>query len=146
MLSTKLINFQRALIKIPITRIGYGIRNSSSLEQEAQKFLAKHSKRASPQSPYMLGTTYKIQLTSALSLTHRITGVGLGLLIYGFGIAEILSPSKNFAQLLDSYYSILPSIGPDILKLFCGKNISRDNYNLFTIIIIFRYCTRLSYL
>jgi succinate dehydrogenase / fumarate reductase, cytochrome b subunit len=32
-----------------------------------------------PLSPFMIGTLYKPQLTSMLSILHRITGAGLGL-------------------------------------------------------------------
>lgn len=38
---------------------------------------ANKSTRTRPLSPFMLGTYYRFQLTSLLSITHRITGVML---------------------------------------------------------------------
>ena len=32
-----------------------------------------------PLSPFMLGSTYRLQINSAMSLAHRLTGIGLGL-------------------------------------------------------------------
>ncbi|RMH94879.1 succinate dehydrogenase, cytochrome b556 subunit [Lysobacter pythonis] len=37
-----------------------------------------------PLSPFMLGQTYKFQITSVMSLMHRMTGVVLALSAFGF--------------------------------------------------------------
>lgn len=43
--------------------------------------MAKHDR---PISPFMLGQTYRFQLTSTLSILHRISGVLLALAAFGF--------------------------------------------------------------
>ncbi|KAH9422188.1 hypothetical protein DERP_002483 [Dermatophagoides pteronyssinus] len=128
MLITRIITlYPRGQSKNLLTKIGQQIRNDSTFAKEAEKFMARHAKRGSPQSPYMLGLTYKIQLTSMLSLTHRITGVGLGLIIYGFGIAELLYSNKNYAQLLESYADVIPC--KSIFKVMCGTALAYHTFN-----------------
>ncbi|OTF76679.1 succinate dehydrogenase cytochrome b560 subunit, mitochondrial-like [Euroglyphus maynei] len=128
MLITRIVAlYPRGQSKNIVTKIGQQIRNDSTFTKEAEKFMAKHAKRGSPQSPYMLGLTYKIQLTSMLSLTHRFTGVGLGLIIYGFGIAELLYSNKNFSQLLESYSAVIPC--KSIFKIMCGTALAYHTFN-----------------
>jgi len=44
--------------------------------------MAHHDKR--PLSPFMLGQTYRLQITSTMSLLHRVTGVLLAFAAFGF--------------------------------------------------------------
>jgi len=44
--------------------------------------MAHHDKR--PLSPFMLGQTYRLQITSTMSLLHRATGVLLAFAAFGF--------------------------------------------------------------
>lgn len=73
---------------------------------EAQaKFWEKNAQLARPMSPWMI---YKIQLTSFLSISHRITGTGLGVLMYGWGINSCFR-STPWATQLESLAAIFPS-------------------------------------
>lgn len=94
---------------------------SSPYQQEAAKFFERHAKRASPMSPYMFPFAYKFQITSVLSITHRITGLGLGVLIYGIGISELVCPNLNFEQILKKLQAVPGSL-VDAAKLAAGKS------------------------
>ena len=43
--------------------------------------MAKHDR---PISPFMLGQAYRFQITSVMSLLHRLTGVALAIAAFGF--------------------------------------------------------------
>ncbi|KAI7691654.1 hypothetical protein SSS_09616 [Sarcoptes scabiei] len=105
------------------------IRNVMTFQREAAKFFQKHAKQGSPQSPYMLGLSYKFQITTVLSLSHRISGLGLGVLIYGLGITEILLREKNFEQILNSFNSKLSSFTGQMLKIFLGTALAFHTFN-----------------
>lgn len=93
---------------------------SSTLQQEASKFFERHAKRASPMSPYMFPFAYKFQITSVLSITHRITGLGLGVLLYGIGIAELCCSNLSFEQILQKLQAV-PSSLFSAAKVAAGK-------------------------
>ncbi len=51
-----------------------------------------------PISPFMLGSTYKPQITSVLSISHRITGVGLaiGTLLMTWWLVAAATSAKSY--------------------------------------------------
>ena len=69
-----------------------------------------------PLSPFMLGQYYRFQLTSALSLLHRVTGVGLSVgtvLLVGWLVALAGGPwtYATFARHLTAWYGQLLLFG-----------------------------------
>lgn len=52
-----------------------------------------------------------------LSITHRATGMGMGTLLYGWGIQSILSGNTNWVQTLDSLSATFPSASLWTLKV-----------------------------
>ena len=107
---------------------GQQIRKSSltTLQKEAAKFFEKHTHRASPQSPYMLGLAYKFQLTSLLSITHRITGLGLGLVVYGMGIVALSQSKLSYEQILLKIKEAVPEALITGFKFIVGMLCSRE--------------------
>lgn len=53
-----------------------------------------------PLSPFMLGSAYKLQLTSVMSLMHRLTGVALaiGLIVPTWWLVSITQGPDSFMQ------------------------------------------------
>ena len=71
---------------------------------------------ARPLSPFMLGQYYRFQLTSALSLLHRVTGVGLSLgavLLVGWLVLLAIDPwgYAAFAEHVSAWYGQLLLLG-----------------------------------
>ncbi len=69
-----------------------------------------------PLSPFMLGAGYRFQMSSATSITHRITGVGLGLgtLLLTLWLVCAATSDRAFADIqafLASWLGILILIG-----------------------------------
>ena len=58
--------------------------------------------RSRPLSPFMIGPYYKPQLTSMLSITHRLTGVGLvvGLLVLVYWLVAVAAGPEAYANAL----------------------------------------------
>lgn len=84
--------------------------------QEAQaQFWDKNRRLNRPLSPWLI---YKWQITMILSLSHRATGTGMGVLLYGWGIQSILSGNTNWAQTLDSLSATFPSASLWALKVW----------------------------
>ena len=94
---------------------GIRLSTTSSTTTQSEDYFTKNKRLNRPLSPYMLYTVYKLQITSVLSMTHRITGLGLSVLLYGGGIAALASSQTNFAQVLQS---IEGSVSPSILVAF----------------------------
>lgn len=99
------------------------VRSSSTYQQEAAKFFERHAQRKSPMSPFMffLPLGYKPQLTSMLSITHRITGMGLGIVLYGIGIAELTNPKLSYDEILKKTKAVVPGALIGAIKFLCGK-------------------------
>lgn len=85
--------------------------------QVTKDFFERHAARSSPMSPYVM---YKPQLTSVLSITHRITGLGLGVLLYGIGLSELANPSLNWEQILAAIEANVPASLLLAVKLASG--------------------------
>lgn len=60
-----------------------------------RKFSVANERR--PLSPHM--TIYQPQLTWLMSIGHRVTGSGLGVLIYAFGISQSIPTSNSAVSL-----------------------------------------------
>lgn len=74
--------------------------SSPFLEETQETFEQKNERLKRPLSPHL--TIYKPQLTSLLSITHRITGIAL----IGYAIAIVLCKSLYYLLVnVDSVYS-----------------------------------------
>lgn len=60
--------------------------------RDGESFMAKNARLNRPMSPHL--TIYKPQLTSMLSISHRGTGLGLYVLMSGFGIGMMALPAS----------------------------------------------------
>ncbi|XP_018327301.1 succinate dehydrogenase cytochrome b560 subunit, mitochondrial [Agrilus planipennis] len=77
-----------------------------------QDFFEKNEQLKRPQSPHL--TIYKPQITSMLSITHRITGMVLAGYVTAFGIGVLILPHD-----WPHYISALETVSP--ATLFLGK-------------------------
>lgn len=93
-------------------------RSSTTLQEEAAKFFQKHAARRNPMSPYV---RYKPQLTWLLSLSHRTTGIGLGLLLYGYGVSVLKLSESNFEQILQKTKQNFPNWFLQSVKFLAGN-------------------------
>ncbi|KFN46279.1 succinate dehydrogenase, cytochrome b556 subunit [Arenimonas composti] len=66
-----------------------------------------------PLSPFMLGSTYRFQLTSTLSLLHRVTGIALavGSVVLVCWLVSAAFLPEHFAQLTACLASVPGRIG-----------------------------------
>lgn len=77
---------------------------------------APQARRDRPLSPFMIGPYYRPQLTSMLSILHRITGVGLSLgavLLVGWMVALASGPwaYADFSRHLTAWYGQVLLLG-----------------------------------
>ena len=63
-----------------------------------------------------------------LSISHRATGLGLGVLVYGMGISTALSSGTNWDRSLDWIAATFPSWSLYTLKVLVATSIG---YHLF---------------
>ncbi|CAN7983832.1 unnamed protein product [Ixodes hexagonus] len=77
------------------------------------EFFEKNKKLQRPLSPHL--TIYARQITAMMSLTHRITGCGLGVCVYGLGLAPFLT-SQQFPYYVEAVRAM--SISPVLLVPF----------------------------
>lgn len=113
---------------LAITSIG-SVQEASSLPtpREAQDaFFAKNAKLGRPMSPWVI---YKPQLTTMLSITHRGTGLGLGVLLYGWGISSLASSNTNWSQTLDVLSANIPSSLLLTVKVLAGTAVGYHTIN-----------------
>ena len=92
----------------------------SAAEAQAE-FWKKNQRLNRPTSPWMI---YKFQLTSMLSITHRATGMGLGVLVYGMGVSSLLSSDTNWAQSLEWLAATFPSWSLASVKVLVATSIA----------------------
>lgn len=89
---------------------------------EAQaEFWKKNDKLQRPVSPWII---YKFQLTSMLSITHRATGLGLGVLIYGMGVNSVFASHTNWARSLDWVAAVFPAWSLTTLKVLVATAVA----------------------
>ena len=89
-------------------------------EAQAQ-FWKKNESLGRPQSPWLI---YKFQLTSMLSITHRATGLGLGVLIYGMGVNSVFAGHTNWARSLDWVAGAVPGWSLTALKVLVATAVA----------------------
>lgn len=100
-------------------------KNHQGTSSPSEEFFTRNEKLKRPLSPWMI---YKFQLTSMLSITHRATGLGLGVLMYGMGINSCFAGHTNWEQTLDAIHAAVPS---PILYTFKVLVASAVGYHLF---------------
>lgn len=77
---------------------------SSNLDKN---FMIKNKQLNRPLSPHL--SVYKPQLTSTLSIFHRITGLGASVVLYGGGVAALFSTSQSFPEIVQLIQDSVPS-------------------------------------
>lgn len=85
-----------------------------------------------PISPFMLGSAYQFQMSSATSILHRITGVGLGLGTLLFTAWLVAAASG------DSAFSVMQAI--------LGSPIGLLILFLFTLALFYHFCNGIRHL
>ncbi|CAG2118129.1 unnamed protein product [Medioppia subpectinata] len=95
---------RRVLMSTPRSAAVRLATTSSSVSPQDDYF-AKNAALNRPVSPWI---NYKLQVTSVLSFSHRMTGLALSALVYGGGIAALYSHNTNFAQVLQSIQTTVP--------------------------------------
>jgi len=94
---------------------------------EAQTaFWKKNSSLKRPLSPWII---YKFQLTMMLSISHRITGTGLGMLLYGWGISNCFAGNTNWAQQLAWIHNTFPQWSLYSLKVLVAASLGYHFFN-----------------
>ncbi|OBZ72150.1 Succinate dehydrogenase cytochrome B subunit, mitochondrial [Grifola frondosa] len=89
---------------------------TTSLPPSASQEILNQQRLRRPSSPHF--TIYQPQLTWLSSIANRVTGSGLGVLLYGYALAYLVAPS-----VFDSAHVIEVVAGlPDIVK-YAGKTI-----------------------
>jgi succinate dehydrogenase cytochrome b556 subunit len=78
---------------------------ASSPKPLVPEFWEKNEKMQRPISPYVI---YKPQITTVLSITHRISGLGLGIPLYALGISQLFA-SSPWVQQLDALHAYCPA-------------------------------------
>lgn len=76
---------------------------SQTLKKE---FWDKNKELQRPISPHL--GIYKIQMTNSLSILHRATGVGIGVLIYAGGISSLFASGVSFPEVLQVVQDHVP--------------------------------------
>lgn len=71
-----------------------------------KEFWDKNKQLNRPLSPHL--SIYKIQLTSTLSIFHRITGVGVSVLLYGGGLGALVASGTSFPEIVNMIQQHVP--------------------------------------
>ncbi len=100
-----------------LSKLSSMIMRSSSSTIPTNDYFRKNELLKRPLSPF---TIYKPQLTSILSISHRMTGLALSVLLYGGGIAALGSQSTNFAQVLQTVQTSVPDSLLITFKVLAG--------------------------
>ena len=88
------------------------ISTQASSTSTNEDFWQKNARLKRPLSPFSM---YKIQLTSSLSFSHRLTGLFLGVGFYSFGLSQLFA-SSNFINQMSYIHSIVPASVLLVLK------------------------------
>lgn len=99
--------YQSSLLR-PTSNALVAFGQSASATTSQDDYFVKNEKLKRPLSPWHI---YKFQVTSMLSITHRGTGLGLGVLLYGWGISSLpyFSANTNWSQSLDAISATVPA-------------------------------------
>ncbi|KAF4526043.1 hypothetical protein B566_EDAN000837 [Ephemera danica] len=77
-----LVNQSRAVV----------LRAAPAVVDKKEDYFAKNERLGRPMSPHL--TIYKPQITSMLSITHRITGMAVSGYVYAFSIGMMMLPAS----------------------------------------------------
>jgi len=97
----------------------------SSTSSTHDNYFVKNEKLGRPVSPWMI---YRPQLTSMLSITHRGTGLGLGVLLYAWGLNSLIT-SNNWAGTLETLSATVPSSLVYTLKVLVATSVGYHTFN-----------------
>jgi hypothetical protein len=94
------------IMKSSSSRTSLRTSSTTSSTTLTNDYFTKNESLKRPLSPVYV---YKPQFNSILSISHRITGLALAILLYGGGIAAFGLHSTNFAQVLQTVQSSVPN-------------------------------------
>lgn len=114
--SKRLLGTQYPLLKI---YDGVGLRTATtaiqdSLPRAGESHDEKNERLCRPMSPHL--TIYKFEMSSTLSITHRITGCALSVYAVGFGVGALCMPND-----FNTMISAIEAWQPGSLILFGAK-------------------------
>lgn len=96
-----------ASIQLLSTRTVSGFKMTSTTSQTLNTdFWDKNKQLNRPMSPHL--SVYKIQLTSTLSIFHRITGLATSVVLYGGGIGALFCSSLSFPEIVHMIQDNVP--------------------------------------
>ncbi|EKM84350.1 SDH3 putative [Agaricus bisporus var. burnettii JB137-S8] len=104
------LNPRLALRNQVVLRNGIGRRliQTESLSPSASEGILNKQRLSRPMSPHL--TIYQPQLTSVVSIFNRFAGAGLGVLLYGFGLAYLVAPTTFDSVHLLTFIHELPEV------------------------------------
>lgn len=82
--------------------------NPVKTQEINKEFWTKNKDLNRPMSPHL--SVYKPQLTSTLSIMHRITGVGASAVLYGAGIGALFTTSTSFPEVVGLIQNYIPGM------------------------------------
>lgn len=83
-----------------------------------KEFWNKNIELKRPMSPHL--SIYKFQLTSTLSILHRITGVGASAVLYAGGIGALLCTNQSFPEIIQLIQDNVPHFMITLTKTAIG--------------------------
>jgi len=94
------------------TSAGMAMKTMSPEEHKISRenFWSKNDRLKRPMSPHL--TIYKMQMTSVLSITHRMTGLAQSGIMYGYALLAVAA-SQNHAALLEQVQAL--NLGPALI-------------------------------
>lgn len=110
---------------VPLVRYASSAPPPPTPAEAQAQFWKKNEQLGRPQSPWII---YKFQLTSMLSITHRMTGLGLGVLLYGMGINSVFAGNTNWERSLEWIVSTVPGWSLTTVKVLAATAVA---YHLF---------------
>lgn len=97
---------QSALCLLPTRTASNFTLTQSESPTLNKEFWNKNKQLNRPMSPHL--SVYKPQLTSTLSIFHRITGLGASVVLYAGGIGALFCTSTSFPEIVQMIQNTMP--------------------------------------
>lgn len=92
-----------------------------------KEFWNKNKQLNRPMSPHL--SVYKLQLTSTLSVSHRITGLGASVVLYAGGIGALFCTSQSFPEIVQLIQDNVPHFLILVTKTALGGSLIYHTLN-----------------
>ncbi|XP_054153920.1 succinate dehydrogenase cytochrome b560 subunit, mitochondrial-like [Oppia nitens] len=120
------IVLRRGLLSTRLIAARWPTSSSAMATVSSDDYSEKKKEMNRPLSPWI---QYKWQMTNTLSITHRITGMGLAVLVYGGGIGSLFTSQTNFPQILQWFSANTPPSLLLTLKVLIGTSLAYHTFN-----------------